>query len=390
MLLRFFAAALVFGVVFYAFGFHGPAEATPMAPVGSEGSALLDRNDKVNVRIPYRAELAGLRPQSLGVAEPGLKRPAKGSLMAPLEVLIRTSSFGQRLNPITGQPGEFHWGQDFAAPCGTRVYAADAGVVHAAAWHPWGGGNRVEIDHGNGLITTYNHLLRVGVSRGDKVQVGEIIAKVGTSGSSTGCHLHFEVIANKAHQDPNHWRLLAIRQIARLLNGDRMISFDPSAVQTLGWSIPTMSGSTYSKDPPSPPPPAQDCTATPQPEGCTPPPEDCKAHPQAPSCATSQDTCKASPQPPGCTTPPPDTCKASPQPPDCTSPAGCTVQADGTMPTGCPLPAGCVVQADGTTPTGCPLPPAAGKKVEISSSPPPWNKRAAREPRKLQELISSG
>jgi murein DD-endopeptidase MepM/ murein hydrolase activator NlpD len=86
-----------------------------------------------------------------------------GTLMAPLETLQESSPFGLRISPLSGSAGEFHWGQDYAAACGTRVYAADAGVVRAVGWHPWGGGNRIEIDHGNGLITTYNHLEAIGV-----------------------------------------------------------------------------------------------------------------------------------------------------------------------------------------------------------------------------------
>ncbi|MBT2520945.1 peptidoglycan DD-metalloendopeptidase family protein [Arthrobacter sp. ISL-28] len=131
--------------------------------------------------------------------------------MAPLEVLTRVSGFGLRTNPITGSKGEFHWGLDFSAACGTRVYSADAGVVRAVGWHQWGGGNRVELDHGNGLITTYNHLEGIAVKKGQSVQVGEVIAKVGTTGSSTGCHLHFETVLNGSHTDPGKWTLLPLR-----------------------------------------------------------------------------------------------------------------------------------------------------------------------------------
>ncbi|MEO8283540.1 MAG: M23 family metallopeptidase, partial [Pseudarthrobacter sp.] len=138
----------------------------------------------------------------LNVASAQLSRPPEGSLMAPLEILTASSPFGFRISPISGQGGDFHLGQDFAAGCGTRVYAADAGVVRAAGWHPWGGGNRVEIDHGNGLITTYNHLEAIGVRTGDSVQVGQVIARVGTTGWSTGCHLHFETILHGIHTSP--------------------------------------------------------------------------------------------------------------------------------------------------------------------------------------------
>lgn len=167
----------------------------------------------------------------------GLQRPPLQSLMAPLETLTATSPFGLRVSPLTGSAGEFHWGQDYAAPCGARVYAADAGVVRAVGWHPWGGGNRVEIDHGNGLITTYNHLQAIAPKKGQSVQVGEVIAKVGTTGSSTGCHLHFETILNGAHTNPLRWTLMPIKQLDPLGNIE-MTSYlpgtDPQGCTDLG------------------------------------------------------------------------------------------------------------------------------------------------------------
>ena len=183
----------------------------------------------------------------LNVASDDLRRPPVGSLMAPLETLNETSGFGLRVSPLTGTAGEFHWGQDFAAACGTRVYAADAGVVRAVGWHPWGGGNRVEIDHGNGLITTYNHLEGIAVKKGDSVQVGEVIAKVGTTGSSTGCHLHFETILNGVHADPLKWTLLPIKQLDELGNID-MISYAPGTNAPAGdptWAIPVSADNSH-------------------------------------------------------------------------------------------------------------------------------------------------
>ena len=184
----------------------------------------------------------------LNVASATLSRPAAGFLMAPLESLVPSSPFGLRTSPLTGFAGEFHWGQDFAAPCGTRVYSADAGVVRAVGWHPWGGGNRVEIDHGNGLITTYNHLEAIAVKKGDSVRVGEIIARVGTTGSSTGCHLHFETILNGSHTDPRDWTFLPIKQVDQLGPID-MTSYAPDAGKAtnagIGWAIPVREDLTH-------------------------------------------------------------------------------------------------------------------------------------------------
>jgi murein DD-endopeptidase MepM/ murein hydrolase activator NlpD len=177
--------------------------------------------------------------QKLHAASSKVRRPAAGTLMAPLDVLTPTSHFGLRTSPITGSAGEFHWGQDFSAACGTRVYAADAGVVRAVGWHPWGGGNRVEIDHGNGLITTYNHLEGIGVKKGQSVQVGQLIAKVGTTGSSTGCHLHFETILNGKHTDPDNWTLVRLRHSGPVANIKMTDYRKPgSATETASWAVP--------------------------------------------------------------------------------------------------------------------------------------------------------
>jgi murein DD-endopeptidase MepM/ murein hydrolase activator NlpD len=126
-------------------------------------------------------------------------------LSHPLKTLIPTSPFGVRVSPITGAVDEFHRGQDYSAACGTDVFATAGGTVIYTQWHPYGGGNRVEIDHGNGLITTYNHLSASKVKVGQKVERGELIALSGTTGASTGCHLHFEVEVNHKVVNPLPW-----------------------------------------------------------------------------------------------------------------------------------------------------------------------------------------
>lgn len=123
----------------------------------------------------------------------------------PMADPVPTSSYGLRVSPITGNPSEFHTGQDYGAPCGTEVRSAAAGTVVFSGWHPDGGGNRVEIQHANGLTTTYNHLHSSSVSPGQAVERGQAIAQVGTTGSSTGCHLHYEVLLHGAFVDPLQW-----------------------------------------------------------------------------------------------------------------------------------------------------------------------------------------
>ncbi len=128
-----------------------------------------------------------------------------GTLGAPLDQMVTASPFGYRVSPITGGAGEFHRGQDYVAQCGTQVHAAASGTVTFNGWHPYGGGNRVVVDHGNGLETTYNHLSSSSVTVGQKVSRGDVIAMSGTTGASTGCHLHFEVMVNGDVVDPLGW-----------------------------------------------------------------------------------------------------------------------------------------------------------------------------------------
>jgi murein DD-endopeptidase MepM/ murein hydrolase activator NlpD len=107
-----------------------------------------------------------------------------------------TSPFGWRSNPFGGAP-EFHQGLDIAAPMGTTVTAAASGTVIMAQWYG-GYGNYILIDHGGGYSTGYGHLSAIYVSNGQSIQRGQAIGAVGSTGQSTGPHLHFEVrIAGK-------------------------------------------------------------------------------------------------------------------------------------------------------------------------------------------------
>ncbi|NKX56214.1 M23 family metallopeptidase [Arthrobacter sp. E918] len=129
---------------------------------------------------------------------------SKGTLSQPMTDMKMTSPFGIRINPVTGAAGEMHTGQDYGAPCGTPVYASAGGTVKSAGWVDMYG-NRVVIDHGNGLETTYNHLASVSTRQGAKVERGALVAQSGTTGNSTGCHLHFEVVVEGKMVDPKAW-----------------------------------------------------------------------------------------------------------------------------------------------------------------------------------------
>lgn len=115
-----------------------------------------------------------------------------------------SSGFGWRNDPFTGQTA-MHEGIDFIAKAGTPILASAAGIVQSTEMHPQYG-NMVEIDHGNGLTTRYAHASTLLVRAGEIVRRGQQIAAVGTTGRSTGPHLHFEVRINGTAQNP--WRFL--------------------------------------------------------------------------------------------------------------------------------------------------------------------------------------
>ncbi|WP_237715728.1 M23 family metallopeptidase [Arthrobacter sp. M2012083] len=140
--------------------------------------------------------------QAPPVAAPAPPVETAPGLRAPMASVNVSSPFGLRVNPLTGATGEWHTGMDLTGACSTPVFAAGAGTVVEAGWSQYGGGNRIVVDHGNGLKTTYNHLASIGVSVGQVLAKGVQIAGVGTTGNSTGCHLHFEVMVNDKTVDP--------------------------------------------------------------------------------------------------------------------------------------------------------------------------------------------
>jgi murein DD-endopeptidase MepM/ murein hydrolase activator NlpD len=111
------------------------------------------------------------------------------------------SGVGVRSNPFGGSSLEYHKGQDISAPTGTPVSATADGVVVIARWVK-GYGNGIYIDHGNGISTRYGHLSRIDVVEGQTVKRGEHLGLVGSTGRSTGPHLHYEVRINGQPTSP--------------------------------------------------------------------------------------------------------------------------------------------------------------------------------------------
>jgi murein DD-endopeptidase MepM/ murein hydrolase activator NlpD len=156
------------------------------------------------------AKPAPSAPAAPSTAQPSAPAPAPpsdgGGLSSPVSGYV-TSPYGMRFHPIY-KTWKLHDGTDFGAACGTPVRAAADGTV-ISMYYNSGYGNRIIIDHGLrggvGLGTTYNHLSSYATSVGSHVRRGEVIGYVGTTGASTGCHLHFMVFENGATVDPMKW-----------------------------------------------------------------------------------------------------------------------------------------------------------------------------------------
>lgn len=127
----------------------------------------------------------------------GMRIPASGRI---------SSRFGYRVDPITKRRGSFHKGIDIAAKTGTPVYAAEKGIVEKTGYFN-GYGNLIVIKHGNDLATYYAHLSEILVKRGQSINKGTFIGRVGSTGRSTGPHLHFEVRkGGKAMNPEEFWK----------------------------------------------------------------------------------------------------------------------------------------------------------------------------------------
>jgi murein DD-endopeptidase MepM/ murein hydrolase activator NlpD len=122
---------------------------------------------------------------------------------SPVAAAYNSSSFGWRLDPFNGHKA-FHEGLDFTAAAGTPIYAAAGGIVTVAEQTP-DYGKIVKIDHGSGLETRYAHASLLLVKPGERVEKGQVVAQVGSTGRSTGPHLHYEIRLNGNPLDPRKY-----------------------------------------------------------------------------------------------------------------------------------------------------------------------------------------
>ena len=178
----------------------------------AEYDAIMAAEDAANATIDklvaeleaQRAAEAAAAAAAAGGSSGGGSANASGSFLWPVASYVYVSSrFGLRVHPITGQT-KSHTGIDIASNQGTAVYASDGGSVTLAGWNG-GYGNCIMIDHGNGYVTLYGHLSSISVSVGQTVSQGTTIGAVGSTGNSTGPHLHFEVLKNGTRIDPEQF-----------------------------------------------------------------------------------------------------------------------------------------------------------------------------------------
>jgi murein DD-endopeptidase MepM/ murein hydrolase activator NlpD len=181
------------------------ASATQSALHPESAQALGQRLDALFARVAVRMAALDLLDVALTGRGARLERLPTAPPVADYPYL--SSSYGWRRHPVTGRDA-MHHGLDFAAPADAPILAAAGGMVREARQEP-GYGKLVEIDHGDGYITRYAHASRLLVKQGEPVVRGQVLARVGSSGLSTGPHLHFEVRLAGQALDP---RLFVARQ----------------------------------------------------------------------------------------------------------------------------------------------------------------------------------
>jgi murein DD-endopeptidase MepM/ murein hydrolase activator NlpD len=178
---------------------EAPPAITPLLAQGGPFVPVLLGAEQLQLEIDRLAREVDFRSNEFAMLESRFLERRLPTVL-PVKDAFLGSSFGQRSDPFLGQRA-MHEGIDFNAERGTPVFAAADGVVVSAGWHS-DFGNLVEIDHGAGLTTRYAHLSRLNVKAGSLVSRDEQIGAVGSTGRSTGAHLHFEVRKNGVAQNP--------------------------------------------------------------------------------------------------------------------------------------------------------------------------------------------
>lgn len=180
-----------------------PGKGGPFVPLPLSSMLSTPSLEVLQQAMSSLDEQAGWQSDLLTITESRLFQSRLDALRLPSERPVDVavgSGFGFRSDPFSGRAA-LHTGLDFPAEPGTAIVAAAGGVVLSAGWHPEYG-QTLEVDHGNGLVTRYAHCLKLLVAAGEVVRRGQKVAEVGSTGRSTGAHLHFEVLLEGVPQDP--------------------------------------------------------------------------------------------------------------------------------------------------------------------------------------------
>ena len=206
--------------------------------MGSGGALVGSRSltmEELQATLADLDKLTDQRVDLMTVMESRLFDQKIKKLMVPTQQPVAGgilgSSFGWRIDPVNGQSA-LHTGLDFPSGQGTPILAAAGGVVLVQEYHS-AYGNMVEIDHGNDLVTRYAHASRVFVKKGDLVKRGQKIAEVGTTGRSTGSHLHFEVLVQGVFQDPQKFL-----NAGQKMPANQLASSGTSTLSAVGAQLP--------------------------------------------------------------------------------------------------------------------------------------------------------
>jgi murein DD-endopeptidase MepM/ murein hydrolase activator NlpD len=188
-------------------GLSGVYPADLKAKPGSGGVLVPGRSltlEELEQTLSELDRLTDQRTDMLTIIESRLFEQKIKKMMIPTQAPVQSvntgSQFGWRIDPFTGRSA-LHTGLDYPADPGTPILAAAGGIVVTEEFHPQYG-KLVEVDHGNDLTTRYAHASEVYVKKGDLIKRGQKIAAVGSTGRSTGPHLHFEVLVQGVPQDP--------------------------------------------------------------------------------------------------------------------------------------------------------------------------------------------
>lgn len=199
---------------------HVPVQEFSIDPKGAKGGPLVDEmsvlgEDNIDLRLQELSTLIAQKEDQIKALDRIMlqkKWQSNVNYLANLPVRNGkvTSHYGYRSDPFTGRAA-FHAGMDFSGPEGEDIYAVAAGIVSFAGQKA-GYGNVIEVTHGDGYVTRYAHAQRLAAKQGDMVAKDQVIAYMGSTGRSTGTHLHYEVLVNGRQIDPMTYVSMALKK----------------------------------------------------------------------------------------------------------------------------------------------------------------------------------